>query len=91
MVSYQDSLNARTPQAASEDTVLNRLAENIPGMSAGDLKSLDSDDFSPEKVANRIGDFVAQGLEAARRSGRSEEDIQNMYNAAVSGVEKRLC
>jgi len=88
MVSYQDSLNARTPQAASEDTVLNRLAENIPGMSAGDLKSLDSDDFSPEKVANRIGDFVAQGLEAARRSGRSEEDIQNMYNAAVSGVEK---
>jgi len=88
VVNYQESLRSRTPEAATENTLLNRLAENIPGMSSGDLKTLDSDDFSPEKVANRIGDFVAQGLEAARRSGRSEEDIQNMYNAAVSGVEK---
>ncbi|BBB29685.1 DUF5610 domain-containing protein [Neptunomonas japonica] len=80
--------NGKTSEAASQDTVLNRLASNIPGMSGGDLKSMSADDFSPEKVASRIGDFVAQGLEAARRNGRSEEDIQKMYNAAVDGVKK---
>ena len=84
----QATSNGRTQEAASQDTVLNRLASNIPGMSSGDLKTLSTDDFSPEKVASRIGDFVAQGLEAARRSGRSEEDIQKMYNAAVDGVKK---
>ena len=76
----QATSSGKSPEAASQNTVLNRLASNIPGMSA--------DDFSPEKVASRIGDFVAQGLEAARRSGRSEEDIQKMYNAAVDGVKK---
>lgn len=82
------SSKQKTPEAASQNTVLNRLASNIPGMSVDDLKSLSADDFSPEKVANRIGDFVAQGLEAARRNGRSEEDVQKMYDAAVAGVQK---
>ncbi|QEQ96823.1 DUF5610 domain-containing protein [Neptunomonas concharum] len=87
--SFQDATaKGKSPEAASNDTVLNRLASNIPGMSTDDLKSLKEDDFTPEKVANRIGDFVAQGLEAARRNGRSEEDIQKMYNAAVAGVQK---
>lgn len=87
--SFQHSIsNRNSPEAASQDTVLNRLASNIPGMSGDDLKSLSAEDFSPEKVASRIGDFVAQGLEAARRDGRSEDDIQKMYNAAVDGVKK---
>ncbi len=86
--SLESSSHSKTPEAASEDTLINRLASNIPGMNASDLKSLNEDDFSPEKVANRIGDFVAQGLEAARRNGRSEADIQSMYDAAVKGVEK---
>ncbi|WP_293268736.1 DUF5610 domain-containing protein [Neptunomonas sp.] len=80
--------NGRSSEAASQDAVLNRLASNIPGMSGDDLKTMSTDDFSPEKVASRIGDFVAQGLEAARREGRSEADIQKMYNAAVDGVKK---
>ncbi len=87
--SFQHATSSgKSPEAASQNTVLNRLASNIPGMSSDDLKTLSADDFSPEKVASRIGDFVAQGLEAARRSGRSEEDIQKMYNAAVDGVKK---
>ncbi len=84
----QATSSGNSPEAASQNTVLNRLASNIPGMSTGDLNTLSADDFSPEKVASRIGDFVAQGLEAARRSGRSEADIQKMYNAAVDGVKK---
>jgi hypothetical protein len=86
--SYKAQSEERTPEATSQDALISRLASNIPGMSAGDLKELNQDDFTPEKVANRIGDFVAQGLEAARRSGRSEEDVQKMYDAAVKGVEK---
>jgi hypothetical protein len=86
--SYKAQGEERTPESASQDALISRLASNIPGMSASDLKDLNADDFTPEKVANRIGDFVAQGLEAARRSGRSEEDVQKMYDAAVKGVEK---
>ncbi|WP_136679004.1 DUF5610 domain-containing protein [Neptunomonas sp. XY-337] len=78
----------KSPEAASNDLLLNRLAQNIPGMSAGDMKAMNANDFTPEKVASRISDFVAQGLETARRNGRSEDDIQKMHAAAVEGVKK---
>ncbi|SEG33460.1 DUF5610 domain-containing protein [Marinobacterium lutimaris] len=74
--------------AAPTDTLLNKLAENIPGMDADGLRSLKAEDFTPEKVADRISGFVASGLEAARARGASEERLQSMYEAAVSGVKK---
>lgn len=70
------------------DTLLNKLAENIPGMDADGLRSLKAEDFTPEKVAERISGFVASGLEAARARGVGEERLQSMYEAAVSGVKK---
>jgi hypothetical protein len=57
-------------------------------MSASEMKGLDANDYSPEKVALRISDFVAQGLEQARSRGASDADLDRMYKAAVSGVEK---
>ncbi len=75
-------------QAQATDQLLNRLAEKIPGMSAGGLRELEADAFTPEKVAERIGGFVAQGLENARRDGKSAEDLQKMYDAAMSGIQK---
>ncbi|WP_432698274.1 DUF5610 domain-containing protein [Marinobacterium sp. YM272] len=72
----------------STDALLSKLAENIPGMGAEELRSLNAEDFSPEKVATRISDFVAAGLEAARSRGASDEKLQSMYDAALSGVQK---
>ncbi len=72
----------------ANQVLLGKLAEKIPGMSAEKLSGLDAEDFTPDKVAGRITDFVAQGLEAARSRGASEERLTEMYNAAVKGVEK---
>lgn len=73
---------------ASIDTLLGRLAENIPGMTADGLKALDANDYTPEKVAGRIADFVASGLAAAAGRGASEERLNEMYQGALKGVEK---
>lgn len=68
--------------------LLNKLADQIPEMTAEKLSSLDAENFTPDKVAGRIGDFVAKGLDAARARGASDERLQQMYDAAVQGVEK---
>ncbi|MGB2131752.1 MAG: DUF5610 domain-containing protein [Marinobacterium sp.] len=76
-----------SPQKANQ-VLLGKLAEKIPGMSAEKLAGLDAEEFTPDKVAGRISDFVAKGLDAARARGASEERLTEMYNAAVKGVEK---
>ena len=68
--------------------ILQTLAQQIPGMSLDGIKKLDASQFTPEKVAERIGNFVAQGLEMARARGESEESIQKLYDRAMQGVEK---
>ncbi len=80
--------NQNGRQAQATEHLLNRLAEKIPGMSASGLQEWGSDAFTPENVAERIGGFVAQGLENARRDGKSTEDLQKMYDAAMSGIQK---
>lgn len=77
-------------QGKAQSTLLEKLANHIPGMAAKDFNHLDRQQFTPEKVAERISTFVARGLEAARQNGRSEEEIQQLYNAAVKGVEKGI-
>lgn len=84
---FETSSSRKNPQSQANNAVLNKLAENIPGVSASDF-SADSNEFSPEKIASRVSDFVAQGLENARKSGRSDTDIQKLYDAAVAGVKK---
>lgn len=68
--------------------LLGKLAEKIPGMTTEKLSGLDANDYTPDKVAGRIGDFVAAGLAAAKSRGASDERLQQMYDAAVQGVEK---
>lgn len=47
-------------------------------------------DFSPQAVTDRIMGFVKDRLETERASGASEAKIQDLYQQAVSGVEKGL-
>ncbi len=74
--------------AKSQDTLLNRLAEHVPGVSAEDMRKQKAEDFTPEKVASRISGFVGMGLDRARSEGRSEADIEKMHAAAMRGIEK---
>ncbi|NEX22073.1 hypothetical protein G3480_17460 [Thiorhodococcus mannitoliphagus] len=64
------------------------LAREIPGMESKDLKALDAAEYTPEKVAARIGKFVAAGLESAKARGRSEEEVQALYDSAMKGVKQ---
>ncbi|MGB0203892.1 MAG: DUF5610 domain-containing protein [Neptuniibacter sp.] len=85
---FADGKDTSGKSASAADQLVAKLAENIPGMSVSEMKSLDANDYSPEKVASTISDFVAQGLENARARGASDERLQQMYDAAVSGIEK---
>ncbi len=81
--------NSRNTTAQNPTQImLGKLAEQIPGMTAEKLSGLDADNFTPDKVAGRISDFVAKGLDAARARGASDERLNQMYEAAVKGVEK---
>lgn len=85
---FADGKDSNGRSAAAADKLVAKLAENIPGMSASEMKDLDANDYSPEKVASRISDFVSQGLVQARSRGASDADLDRMYNAALSGIEK---
>ncbi|WP_242482190.1 DUF5610 domain-containing protein [Thiocystis violacea] len=71
-----------------QDKALQSLAREIPGMESTDLKTLDASDYTPEKVAERIGKFVALGLENAKAQGKSEEEVQALYDSAMKGVKQ---
>ncbi len=79
--------SSQQPKQAQEQ-LLGSLAKHVPGVSATEFKALDAKDFTPEKVAGRIAGFVAQGLEQARREGKSEAEIANLHKQALAGIEK---
>ncbi|WP_299181602.1 DUF5610 domain-containing protein [uncultured Neptuniibacter sp.] len=85
---FADGKDSEGRSASAADQLVTSLAENIPGMSASEMKSLDANDYTPEKIADRITGFVAQGLEQARARGASDADLDRMYQAALSGIEK---
>ncbi len=67
---------------------LNALAREIPGVDASAIQAMDPDNYTPEKVADRISQFVSLGLENARAQGKSEEELQVLYESALKGVEQ---
>nr|WP_207188637.1 DUF5610 domain-containing protein [Thiocystis minor] len=71
-----------------QDGALNALAREIPGMEATEFSNLDASEYTPDKIANRIGQFVALGLDNARAQGKSEEEVQSLYDSAMKGVEQ---
>ena len=71
-----------------QEKALGAIAREIPGMDVSGLKKLDPNEYTPEKVAGRITDFVAMGLENARARGKSEDEIQALYESAVKGAEQ---
>nr|WP_288455085.1 DUF5610 domain-containing protein [uncultured Pseudomonas sp.] len=88
---------SRSPQLGGQPTTIrnaadaqaalsNRLAERL-GLPPGSLTAK-QDDFSPEKVADRVMGFVEQRLKSEAASGASPEKLQQLLDQARSGVQK---
>jgi len=80
--------SANSALSTLQDKALSGIAREIPGMDVSDIKKLDANDYSPDKIASRISKFVAVGLENARARGKSEEEVQALYDSAMKGVEQ---
>ena len=71
-----------------ESKALENIARHLPGMTVAGLQRLDPQEFTPQKVADRITDFVKAGLAGARARGASEEQLESMRQDAIKGVER---
>ena len=71
---------------AGQQTLANRLADRL-GLAPGALNGK-SNDYSPEKVAGRILDFIGQRLEIEAASGADTSKLQGLLRQAQEGVEK---
>jgi hypothetical protein len=81
------ALAQATSRAADAQTTLaNRLAERL-GMEPGTLAG-NRNDYTPEKVAGRIIDFIGQRLEAEAAGGADPERLKALMGQAREGVEK---
>lgn len=80
----QSSSNAK---ADPQNTLANRLAERL-GLEKGALAGKKSDDFTPDKVADRVLGFIEQRIQSEAAAGADPAKLQNLLDQAREGVEK---
>ncbi len=73
-------------QADAQNTLANRLAERL-GMEPGTLNGK-SEDFTPDKVAERVLGFVEQRLQSEAAAGADSAKLESLLTQARQGVEK---
>lgn len=76
----------RNAATDAQATLSNRLAERL-GIESGALADKNND-YSPEKVAERVLDFIDQRLQREQAAGADSEKLQGLLEQARSGVEK---
>lgn len=80
-----NSTVART-LADAQNTLANRLAERL-GMEPGTLNGK-GEDFTPDKVADRVLGFIEQRLQSEAASGAAPAKLESLLTQARQGVEK---
>ncbi|HBZ94942.1 MULTISPECIES: DUF5610 domain-containing protein [unclassified Pseudomonas] len=80
------SMAARNNAADAQATLANRLAEKL-GVPPGSLSG-SRDDYTPEKVAGRIIDFIEQRLQSEAAAGADPAKLDKLLSQARDGVEK---
>lgn len=83
---YSDQLANRKAMPDQQALLQNKLAERL-GLEPGALAGK-SADFSPEKVAGRIIDFIQGRLELEAASGADTSKLQDLLAQARQGVEQ---
>jgi len=67
------------------------VTSKIPGADSSTVPGTQSEtDFSPQAVSDRILGFVTDRLAAEKANGASDEKLQDLYQQALSGIEKGL-
>ncbi|WP_252273054.1 DUF5610 domain-containing protein [Pseudomonas subflava] len=69
-----------------QNTLANRLSSHL-GLEPGSLNGK-RDDYTPEKVAGRILDFIDQRMKSEAAAGADPAKLQEMMGQAREGVEK---
>ena len=72
---------ARKAAANAQATLANRLAEKL-GLPPGSLNGK-QDDFTPEKVANRILGFIGQRLQSEAAAGADPAKLQKLLGSGI--------
>lgn len=80
------SLAGRTASNDAQATLVNRLADKL-GLSSTTTSS-QREDFTPEKVAERVLGFIEQRLEREAAAGADSDTLEAMLGQAREGVEK---
>lgn len=81
-----NNLASSNSKADAQNTLANRLAERL-GLEKGALAGK-SDDFTPDKVADRIVGFVEKRLQSEAAAGADPAKLQSLLDQAREGVEK---
>ncbi|MBB1519602.1 DUF5610 domain-containing protein [Aquipseudomonas guryensis] len=77
---------SRSAANNAQNTLANRLAERL-GLQPGALNGK-RDDFSPDKVAERVIGFIDQRLKSEAAAGADPQELQSLLDQAREGVEK---
>lgn len=80
-----DSANRNATNA--QNVLANRVAQRL-GVDPATLAGKIQDDYTPDKVAGRILDFVGGRIQAEAANGADPEKLQKMLDQARQGVEK---
>lgn len=80
------SLPGRTASNDAQATLANRLADKL-GLPATTTSS-QREDFTPEKVAERVLGFIEQRLQREAAAGADSDKLETMLSQAREGVEK---
>jgi hypothetical protein len=70
-----------------QSTLANRLTERL-GLAPGALVGQNRDDYSPDKVAERVLGFIGQRLQSEQAAGADSSKLENLLQQARKGVEK---
>ncbi len=65
-------------------------SRSLPIKQTESVKTTEQEDFSPQSVTDRIMGFIEDRLAKEKAKGASASDLENLYQQAVSGVEKGL-
>ncbi|PYC21059.1 hypothetical protein DMO17_17055 [Aquipseudomonas alcaligenes] len=84
--SLLNNLSAPRGQADAQNTLANRLAERL-GLEPGALSGA-REDFSPDKVAERVLGFIEQRLQGEAAAGADPARLEGLLAQAREGVEK---
>lgn len=92
-VTSSDSFNSQIladPQKFLQQNLTDKLNETLAKYGLPPATELDADEFTPDKVADRILGFVGNTLIGAQTDGADNEKLNSLFNAAQQGIRQGL-